>query len=146
MSMPQRRLAGLAVALLAPAALAACSITIDPSSMPAPFSQAPVPSASTGQPAYVCTAVYQILTSGAARLSSYVGGDSEAARKNMQSILATMATQVSAEGTESTDPQLTAAIDDIATDLTTASKQPDPATYINGGFTTVGQKMDGLCT
>jgi hypothetical protein len=146
MPMPHRRLAGLALALLAPAALAACEIKLNPESMPAPFSQAPVPSASTGQPAYVCTAIYQILTSGAARLSSYVGGDSDAAHKNMQTTLADMATKVSAEGTKATDAQLKTAIDDISADLTSASQQPDPSSYVNGGFTTVGQKLDGLCT
>lgn len=144
--MPHRRLAAVALALLAPAALAGCEIKLNPESMPAPFSQGPVPSASTGQPAYVCTAIYQILTSGAARLSGYLGGDSDAAHKNMQTTLADMATKVSAEGTKATDAQLTTAIDDIAADLTSASRQPDPTSYVNGGFTTLGQKLDGHCT
>jgi hypothetical protein len=146
MPMPHRRVTGLALALLAPAALAACEIKLDPASVPAPFSQAPVPSASTGQPAYVCTSIYQILTSGAARLTSYAGGTSDAAHQNMQTTLADMATRVSAEGTKATDARLRSAIDDISTDLRLASQQPDPSSYINGGFTTVGQKLDGLCT
>ena len=143
--MPHRRLAGLTLALLAPVALAGCEIKLNPESVPAPFSQAPVPSASTGQPAYVCTAIYQILTSGAARLSNDVGGTSDAARTHMRSTLADMATRVSAEGTKATDPQLKTAIDGISADLTAASQQSDPSSYVNGGFSTVGQKLDGLC-
>ncbi len=144
--MPHRRVAGLALALLAPAALAACEVKLNPSAVPAPFSQAPVPSASTGQPAYVCTAIYQILTGGAARLAGSAGGTSDAAHQSMRTTLAGMATEVSAEGTNATGARLRTAIDDIAADLTAASRQPNPSGYINGGFTTVGQKLDGLCT
>ena len=143
--MPHRRLAGLTLILLAPAGLAGCSIKIDPASVPAPFSQAPVPSASTGQPAFVCTTVYQILTGGAAKLAGDVGGQSVAARKNMQSTLAWMATQVAAEAPKVTGTQLNIAINEIATSLRTGARQPDPTSYVNGGFTTVGQKLDGVC-
>jgi hypothetical protein len=138
--MPHRRLAGLTLSMLAAAAVAACSIEIDPSSAPAPFVQAPVPSASTGRPAYVCTAVYQILTSGAARLA---GAHKSAGAT--RDTLTDMATRIKAEGALSDDANLKQAIDDIATDLTTASQQPDPRDYVNGGFTTVGQKLDGHC-
>ncbi|MEV6842284.1 hypothetical protein [Actinoplanes sp. NPDC051411] len=143
--MPQRRLAGLTLAMVAAAALAACEIKVDPASMPAPFSQAPVPSASTGQPAYVCTTVYQILTSGAAELSDSIGGRSAAARQATQRTLADMATRISAEGAKTADPGLRQATDDIATELTAASKQPDPSSYIDGGFTTISRKLDGHC-
>jgi hypothetical protein len=146
MPMPHRRVAGLALALLAPAALAACEIKLDPASVPAPFSQAPVPSASTGQPAYVCTAIYQVLTSGAARLTSYAGGTSDADHQHVRTILADMATKVSAAGANATGARLRTAIDDISADLTSASQQIDPSSYLNGGFTTVGRKLDGLCT
>jgi hypothetical protein len=143
--MPQRRLAGLTLAVAAVAALAACEIKVDPSSMPAPFSQAPVPSASTGQPGYVCTAVYQTLTSGAARLSTSIGGRSSSDRRATQATLADMAAQVSAEGARTTDTRLREAVDGIAADLTAASQQADPVSYVNGDFTTVGRKLDGLC-
>jgi hypothetical protein len=143
--MPQRRLAGLTLAVAASAALAACEINIDPSSMPAPFSQAPVPSASTGQPGYVCTAIYQILTSGAARLSSSIGGTSDRDRRASQATLADMATRISAEGAKTTDPGLRQATDDMAAELTAASKQSNPKAYVDGDFTTVGQKLDGHC-
>jgi hypothetical protein len=143
--MPQRRLTGLTLALAATAALAACEIDIDPSSMPAPFSQAPVPSASVGQPGIVCTAVYQILTSGAARMSGAVGRNSASAHRALQEELADMATRVSAEGAKSVDTRLRHATDEMAAELTAASRQPDPSSYVDGGFTTVGQKMDGLC-
>jgi hypothetical protein len=143
--MPQRRLAGLTLAVAAVAALAACEIKIDPSSVPAPFSQAPVPSASTGQPAYVCTTVYQILTSGAARLTGSVGGKSAKDHQATQATLADMATRISAEGTRTTDPGLRQAIGDIAAELTTASREPDPSSYVNGGFTDIAHKLDGRC-
>jgi len=143
--MPQRRLAGLALAVAASAALAACEINIDPSSMPAPFSQAPVPSASTGQPAYVCTAIYQILTSGTARLSSTIAGTSDRDRQASQATLADMATRISAEGAKSTDPALRQATDDIAAELTAASKQSDPKAYVDGDFTNVSRRLDGHC-
>jgi hypothetical protein len=143
--MPQRRLTGLILTVAAVAALAACEIKVDPSSMPAPFSQAPVPSASTGRPAYVCTALYQILTSGAAELSGSVGGRSASARQATQRTLADMATRISAEGAKTADPELRQATDDISAELTAASKQPDPSSYIDGGFTTISQKLDGHC-
>lgn len=143
--MPQRRLAGLTLAMASVAALAACEIKVDPSSMPAPFSQAPVPSASTGQPAYVCTAVYQILTSGAARLTSSIGGHSDQDREATRATLADMAARVSAEGARTTDTGLRQAVDDIAAELTAASQQADPASYVDGGLSTVGRKLDGRC-
>jgi hypothetical protein len=143
--MPQRRLTGLILAVAAVAALAACEIKVDPSSMPAPFSQAPVPSASTGRPAYVCTAIYQILTSGAARLSNSVGGDSDKDHEATRATLADMAARISAEGAKTTDAGLRQAVDDIAAELTAASKQVDPGSYVDGDFSTVGRKLDGRC-
>lgn len=143
--MPQRRLIGLTLAVAASAALAACAIKVDPSSMPAPFSQAPVPSASVGQPAYVCTAVYQILTSGAARLTDSVGGKSARDHQATQATLADMATRISAEGAKTTNAGLRKATGDIAAELTAASKRPDPTSYVNGDFDTVGRKLDGHC-
>jgi hypothetical protein len=145
MPMPHRRLAAPVLALLAPAALAGCAIKLNPESMPAPFTQAPVPSASAGQPGYVCTAVYQVLTSGTARLADYLGGHTDAARHGMQTTLADMAAKVTAAGAKSVDAKLKTAIDGISADLTAASRQPDPTSYVNGGLTTVGQKLDGLC-
>jgi hypothetical protein len=143
--MPQRRLTGLTLALAAVAALSACEIKIDPSSMPAPFSQAPVPSGSAGQPGYVCTAVYRVLTSGAAELSGSAGRKSDAARRATRATLADMATRVSTEGAKTIDPGLRQATDAIAAELTAASKQSDPSSYVDGGFTTIGQKLDGHC-
>jgi len=143
--MPQRRLAGLTLAVAAAAALSACEIKLDPSSVPAPFSQAPVPSASAGRPAYVCTTIYQILTSGAARLTGSIGGSSAADRQATRATLADMGSRISAEGAKSDDAGLRQATDDIAAELTAASKQPDPSTYVNGDFANVSHQLDGHC-
>ena len=143
--MPHRRLAGLSLALLAATASAACEITVAPGSLPTPFSIAPVPSASAGRPAYVCTAVYKILTDGAVRLAGYVGGSTDAAKQGMQQTLADMSTQVSAEGTKTTDATLRQAIDTISGELATGSRLTDPKPFVNGDFQTVGQRLDGAC-
>lgn len=143
--MPHRRLAGLSVAMLAASASAACSIAVSPGSLPTPFSIAPVPSASAGRPAYVCTAVYKILTDGAVRLAGYVGGSGDAAKKGMQQTLADMSTQVSAAGTKTTDTALRQAIDKVSGDLAAGSQLTDPKSYVNGGFETVGQNLDAAC-
>ena len=143
--MPHRRLAGLSLALLAAASSAACEITVAPGSLPTPFSIAPVPSASAGRPAYVCTAVYKILTDGAVQLGGYLGGSTDAAKKGMRQTLADMSTKVSAEGDKTTDVTLRQAIDKISTELTGGSQLADPKSFINGDFQTVGQSLDGAC-
>jgi hypothetical protein len=142
---PHRRLAGLALVLLAAASSAACEITVAPGSLPTPFSIAPVPSASAGQPAYVCTAVYKILTDGAVRLGGYVGGSTDAAKKGMQQTLAEMSTKVSAEGAKTTDATLRDAVNNVSAELAGGSQLADPKSFINGDFQTVGQKMDAAC-
>jgi hypothetical protein len=142
---PQRRLAGLSLALIAAAASAGCEIAVSPGSIPAPFSVAPVPSASAGRPAYVCTAVYKILTDGAVRLAGYVGGSSDAATKGMQQTLADMSTQVTAAGTRTTDATLRQAIDQISGELAAGSRLANPKSFVNGDFQTVGQHLDGAC-
>ena len=143
--MPHRRLAGLCLALLAASASTACEIAVSPGSVPAPFSIAPVPSASAGRPAYICTAVYKILTDGAVRLAGYVGGSGDAAKKGMQQTLADMSTQVGAEAAKTTDAALRQAIDKVSGDLAAGSKLADPKSYVNGGFETVGQNLDPAC-
>jgi hypothetical protein len=142
---PHRRLTALPLALLASVALAGCAVDIKPGSVPAPFSVAPVPSASAGQPAYICTAVYKILTDGAVTLAEYVAGSGDDAKQGMRQTFSSMATEVSAQSAVATDPDLKRAIDAIAADLTAGSRQADPAAYVNGRFQTVGQKLDGVC-
>jgi hypothetical protein len=143
---PHRRLTALPAALVATAALAAgCSIEVSPESVPVPFSIAPTPSASAGVPKYVCTAAYKILTDGAVRLAGYVTGSGDAAKKGMRDTFSEMATKVNAEADGTTDAGLQEALRAVAGDLTTASQQSDPKAYVNGGFQTVGQKLDGAC-
>ncbi|MFI5890276.1 hypothetical protein ACIA5D_09150 [Actinoplanes sp. NPDC051513] len=144
--MPQRRLAALPLALVATAALAAgCSIEISPESVPVPFSVAPTPSASAGVPKYVCTAAYKILTDGAVRLAGYMTGDGEHARQGLRDTFADMAGKLDAEAAGTTDPALKQALGEVSSDLTAASQQQDPKAYVNGGFQTVGQKLDDAC-
>jgi len=143
--LPHRRLAGLSLALLAAVSSAACEITVAPGSVPTPFSIAPVPSASAGRPAYVCTAVYKILTDGAVQLGSYVGGSSDAAKKGMQQTLADISTKVSAEGAKTTDTALRDAVNTVSAELAGGSQLADPKSFINGDFQTVGQKLDAAC-
>jgi hypothetical protein len=148
---PQRRLTGLALALIASltlvatGAMASCSIDIPVGDVSGPFSQAPVPSASVGQPAYVCTAVYKILTDGAATLTNYVGGSSDSAKQHMRDALSAMASKVTLEGERTSDTALRTAIDQIAGRLTDASKLDDPRTYIKGDFQTVSNPLDANC-
>jgi hypothetical protein len=140
-----RRTAGV-VGLLATAGLAAgCSVAVSPGSMPVPFSAAPVPSASAGVPAYVCTAVYQILTAGAVRLAGYAGGSGDSARDGMRQAFTDMAAKVDAEATVTSDADLRQALRAISGDLTAGARQTDPKAYVDGGFQTVGQKLDGTC-
>jgi hypothetical protein len=129
---------------LAGTALAGCSISLPADAIPAPYSIAPAPSASVGQPDYVCTAVYQILTSGAARVANSLGSD-EKAKTAMRANLADMADRVTAEGLKTEDPQLKTAIGEVAESLTGGSKQADPMTYVSGGFKTVGEPLDAAC-
>jgi hypothetical protein len=144
---PQRRLAALPLALLATAALAACSIEIPVSgdSMPAPFSMAPTPSASAGVPKYVCTAAYKILTDGAVQLGQSLVSDNARARQGMHDALTQMATKLDAEAAGTSDVKLQAALHAVAADLSAGAAQPDPKTYVDGGFQDVGQKLDDAC-
>lgn len=144
--MPHRRLTALPLALAATAALAAgCSIAVSPESVPVPFSVAPTPSASAGVPKYVCTAAYKILTDGAVRLAAYVTGSGDEARKGMRDTFTQMAAKVTAEADGTSDTELAQALRAVAGDLTAAAQQNDPKAYVNGGFQTVGQKLDGAC-
>jgi hypothetical protein len=143
---PQRRLAALPLALIATAGLAAgCSVELSPESMPVPFSVAPTPSASAGVPAYVCTAAYKILTDGAVRLAGSVNSSSDSAKQRMQDTFADMAAKLDREAAGTPDAALKQALSAVSADLTAASQQPDPKAYVNGGFQTVGQKLDGAC-
>ncbi|HEX5205849.1 hypothetical protein ACFQS1_01525 [Paractinoplanes rhizophilus] len=144
--MPQPRLAAVPLALVATAALAAgCSIDISPESVPVPFSVAPTPSGSAGVPKYVCTAAYKILTDGAVRLAGYVRGDGEHNRQGLRDTFAGMAAKLDAEAAGVTDPALKEALGAMSADLTAAAQGPDPKAYANGGFQTVGQKLDSAC-
>jgi hypothetical protein len=143
---PHRRLAALPLALLAAAGLAAgCAIEVQADSIPVPFSVAPTPSASAGVPKYVCTAAYKILTDGAVHLAAYVGGAGENAEKGMRDTFTGMAAQVTAEADRTTDAELEQALRAVADDLTAGAGQADPKAYVDGGFQTVGQKLDGAC-
>jgi hypothetical protein len=141
-----RRRTAVPATLLAVAALAAgCEIKVAPGSLPTPFSVAPVPSASAGQPKYVCTAVYKILTDGAVRLAEYATGSDDAAKQGLQKTFADMATEVTAAGAKSDDPAQRAAVDQVAAALTEGSRSTDPKAFLNGEFSTIGQKIDNSC-
>jgi hypothetical protein len=144
---PQRRRTALMCATVAAGLLASagCEIEVAPGSLPAPVSIAPVPSASAGQPKYVCSAVYAIITSGGVRLAEYATADGAEAREGMQKTFADMAGQITAAGEQSTDPAQQEAVDAIAADLTRASQAGDPRAYLDGEFGTIGQKLDGTC-
>lgn len=142
--MPQRRLTALPLALLASVALAACSVEISPESLPVPFSVAPTPSASAGVPKYVCTAAYKILTDGAVRLAGFLG-DGEHNRQGMRDTLTGMAAKLDTEATRVTDADLKQALGAVSADLTAGAQGADPKGYVNGGFQTVGQKLDAAC-
>jgi hypothetical protein len=145
---PHRRRTALPLALVATAAVAAgCAIEVSPDAVkvPVPFSVAPTPSASAGVPKYVCTAAYKILTDGAVRLAEYMTGSSDRADKGMRDTFTDMATKLTAEADGTTDTDLAQALRTVSADLTTAAQRPDPKSYVNGGFVTVGQKLDGAC-
>jgi hypothetical protein len=147
-AVPHRRRTAVTTALLvASAALAAgcdgIEIEIPAGSLPAPVSIAPIPSASAGQPEYVCTAVYKVLTEGAVRLAEHtVNNDAEGLKRTF----ADMAAQISAAGDRSTDAAQRTATEGIADALTGAARGDDPKAFLNGEFTTIGQKLDGTCT
>ncbi|MEU4160162.1 hypothetical protein [Actinoplanes sp. NPDC026670] len=146
--MPHRRRTAVTAALvMASAALAAgcdgIEIEIPAGSLPAPVSIAPIPSASAGQPEYVCTAVYKVLTEGAVRLAEHtVNDDAEGLKRTF----ADMAAEISAAGGRSVDAAQRAAAGEIADALAGASRQGDPKAFLNGDFATIGQKIDGTCT
>jgi hypothetical protein len=146
---PHRRLTALPLALIATAALAAgCEIDLknaDSSGVPVPFSVAPTPSASAGVPKYVCTAAYKILTDGAVRLAGYLNGTGDAAKQGMRDTFLDMAAKVTAEAERTTDPELGQALEKVAGDLTAGAREADPKAYADGGFQTVGQKLDAAC-
>lgn len=141
--MPQRRHAAAPLTLLAMATLVAgCGgIELKADSVPVPFSVDPTPSASAGVPAYVCTAAYKILTDGAVRIAgllSDAGG--------IRSALTDMAAELTAEADRTDAADLATALRAVAADLTAGSRQADPEAYAEGGFATVGQKLDRACT
>jgi len=144
---PQRRLAALPLALLATAALAAgCAIEISPGSdIPIPFNIAPTPSASAGVPKYVCTAAYKILTDGAVHLAEGLTASGDRQRRELHDELTDMATKLNTEAARTPDAPLREALSAVATDLTSGAQQADPKAYVNGGFQTVGQKLDPAC-
>ncbi|GAA2700027.1 hypothetical protein Apa02nite_048210 [Actinoplanes palleronii] len=134
------------ITMIAIAALAAgCEIDIPPEAIPAPFSVAPIPSASAGQPKYVCTAVYKILTDGAIRAAAYATGSGDDAREGLQKTFADMAAQVTAAGAKSDVATQRAAVDEVAAALTQGAQSTDPKAFLNGEFATVGQKIDSTC-
>ncbi|BEL07445.1 hypothetical protein Q0Z83_056360 [Actinoplanes sichuanensis] len=146
--MPHRRRTAVTAALvMASAALAAgcdgVEIEIPAGSLPAPVSIAPIPSASAGQPEYVCTAVYKVLTEGAVRLAEHTVNDDA---EGLKHTFADMAAQISAAGERSTDAAQRAAAGQIADALANASRQGDPKAFLTGDFATIGQKIDGTCT
>jgi hypothetical protein len=146
-AVPQRRLAALPFALLATAALAAgCAIEISPgSNVPVPFSIAPTPSASAGVPKYVCTAAYKILTDGAVHLAEGLTASGDKQRKELRDVLTDMAAKLNTEAAGTPDASVRAALGAVATDLTSGAQQADPKAYVNGGFQTVGEKLDPAC-
>ncbi|MGK5681898.1 hypothetical protein [Actinoplanes sp. URMC 104] len=133
--MPRRRLLALLPVLL----VAGCEIDIGPGAIPPPISIAPIPSASAGVPKYVCSAAYKILTEGAVRLASALPSGDAALRRTFED----MAAQLDAERARTSDPALRDALQAVSDDLTAGAAQP--RSYLDGDFTTVGQKLDGAC-
>ncbi|GIE36496.1 hypothetical protein Ait01nite_095410 [Actinoplanes italicus] len=118
-------------------------IEVPAGSLPAPVSIAPVPSASAGQPEYVCTAVYKILTDGAVRLAEHtVNNDTEGLKRTF----ADMSAQVSAAGGKSTDAAQRTATEAISGALADGSRLTDPKTFLEGDFAIIGRRLDGTCT
>jgi hypothetical protein len=142
---PQRRLTALPLAVIATASLAGCAIELSPESVPIPFSVAPTPSGSAGVPAYVCTAAYKILTDGAVQLAVKMSSSSDSAKQDMRDAFTDMATKLDREAAGTADQDLKQALAAVSSDLTAAAQQPDPKAYVNGGFQTVGQKLDSAC-
>jgi hypothetical protein len=142
---PHRRLTALPLALLATAVTAGCSFEVSPDAVPVPFSIAPTPSASAGVPKYVCSTVYKILTDGAVRLAGYAAQSGDDARDGMRRTFTDMAADVDREAARTPDPELQQALRSISGDLTAGAARSDPKAYIDGGFQTVGQKLDGNC-
>lgn len=143
MTVPQRRRTAVTIAMIAALAglAAGCDgieIEVPPGSLPVPVSIAPAPSASVGQPVYVCTAVHKALLDGAVRLAG-------AGTEDVRRVLAEMATQVTAAGANATDPAQRKAADSIAATLTEGSRQSDPKAFLDGEFATIGQRLDGTC-
>jgi hypothetical protein len=138
----RRRLAALPLALIATAALAAgCAVEVKADSIPVPFSVAPTPSASAGVPKYVCTAAYKILTDGAVRIAGNLNGNEQ----GMRDAFDDMSGRLTAEADKTSDAELGQALRAVAGDLTAAARQDDPRAYVDGGFQTVGQKLDDAC-
>ena len=134
-------LSALAVLLVA-----GCSIEVSPESVPVPISIAPTPSASAGVPKYVCSAAYKILTDGAVRLALDAAKSGDTARDGMRDTFTDMAAKLDAEAAGTSDAGLATALRDISSDLTAGARQSDPRAYVDGGFTTVGQKLDEPCS
>ena len=138
--MPQRRRTAVPTAMIAALVLlGGCEVQVTPDAIPAPFSVAPVPSASVGRPSYVCTAVYKILTDGAVKLA---GGDPDQLRETF----AAMAADVREAGATSLDATQRAKIEAIAASLEQGAAADDPRAYLTAGFPTIGQELDGTCT
>jgi len=145
----QRRFSAISLALVAGGVLASagCEVEVSPGAVnvPAPFSVAPTPSGSSGVPKYVCTAAYKILTDGAVQLAPYFTGSGDAAAKGMRDTFTGMAARLDAEAARTGDAELKLALGAVADDLTAGAQQQDPKAYLNGGFSTVGQKLDAAC-
>ncbi|WP_229073207.1 hypothetical protein [Actinoplanes sp. DH11] len=147
--MPQRRRTSAPIALAAAlitatAALSGCTVEVPAGAIPAPFSQAPVPSASVGHPAYVCTAVYQVLTDGAVRLAPYTTGDADAVQ-GLRDTFAAMSADVAAAAATSIDPAQRGTVERIAGSLDEAARGADPRAFLTGEFRTISQELDDTC-
>jgi hypothetical protein len=144
---PQRRRTAVPTAMIAAlaatASLSACSVEIAPGAVPAPFSVAPVPSASVGQPKYVCTEVYRILTDGAVKLAGQATGGGE---QGLRDTFTAMSADIRTAGATSVDAVQREKVEAIAAALDEGAKSDDPRGYLAGGFPTVGQELDGTCT
>ncbi|MEU4562972.1 hypothetical protein AB0F72_31715 [Actinoplanes sp. NPDC023936] len=139
---PTALIAALAAGAAVTASLSGCEVDIAPDAIPAPFSVAPAPSASVGQPAYVCTAVYKILTDGAVRLAGNATGGGE---QGLRDTFAAMSQELRAAGAAGTDAAQREQVTAIATELEQAAKAEDPQAFLDGEFATIGQKLDGTC-
>ncbi|MEU8239589.1 hypothetical protein AB0C07_15205 [Actinoplanes missouriensis] len=138
---PPALIAALATGAAVTASLSGCDVEIAPEAIPVPFSVASAPSASAGQPTYVCTAVYKILTDGAVRLAgSATGGE-----QGLRDTFAAMSAEVRTAGAASADAAQREQVTAIATALEQAAKADDPQAFLDGEFTTIGQKLDGTC-